>query len=140
MGQTLTVEELLEEFALFDDWNDRFQYIIELGDSLAELPEEFRVDANLVQGCQSRVWLKERVRPGNPPVIEFAADSDSQIVKGLIAILVMLLSGRTAREILQTDIEGVFERLDLKRHLSRSRSNGLSSMIKRIRVLARQHA
>lgn len=140
MGQTLTVEELLEEFALFDDWNDRFQYIIELGDSLAELPEEFRVDANLVQGCQSRVWLKERVRPGNPPVIEFAADSDSQIVKGLIAILVMLLSGRTAREILETDIEGVFERLDLKRHLSRSRSNGLSSMIKRIRVLARQHA
>lgn len=136
MNLQMTVEELLEEFELFDDWSEKYQYIIELGDQLDSFPEEFRVDDNLVQGCQSNVWLVARAKPADPPVIEFLADSDSQIVRGLIAILVMLMSGRTAEEIRDLDVEGLFRKLELQRHLSRSRSNGLNSMIQRIRTLA----
>jgi cysteine desulfuration protein SufE len=135
----MTADELMEEFALFDDWNDRFQYIIELGDQLDTLPDEYRVEENMVQGCQSSVWMVARVHSGDPPTIEFLADSDSQIVRGLIAILMMLMSGRTAQEIQTMDVERVFRGLDLQRHLSRSRSNGLYSMIKRIRELAAQY-
>jgi cysteine desulfuration protein SufE len=90
----------------------------------------------MVQGCQSQVWLVAQMKPGNPPTMELIADSDSQLVRGLIAILVMLLSGKTPQQILSTNIEDVFQRLELQRHLSRSRSNGLHSMIKRIRELA----
>jgi cysteine desulfuration protein SufE len=136
MSASMTVEELLDEFSLFDDWSDKYQYIIELGDQLDPLPDELRVDEHLVQGCQSSVWVVARAKPSDPPVIEFLADSDSQIVRGLIAILVMLLSGRTAEEIQALDVEGLFRKMELQRHLSRSRSNGLHSMIQRIRSLA----
>jgi cysteine desulfuration protein SufE len=136
MPETITAEELLDEFSLFDDWSEKYQYIIELGDQLGEFPEDQRVDTNLVQGCQSNVWLIARTRGSSPPVVEFLADSDSQIVRGLIAILVMLLSGRSAEEIQSMEVERVFEKLELQRHLSRSRSNGLHSMIQRIRTLA----
>jgi sulfur transfer protein SufE len=132
----MTAEELLDEFALFDDWSEKYQYIIELGDQLGEFPEPLRVEDNLVQGCQSNVWLVARTQPSSPPVIEFLADSDSQIVRGLIAILIMLLSGRTAEEIKLMDVESLFQKLELRQHLSRSRSNGLHSMIQRIRTLA----
>jgi cysteine desulfuration protein SufE len=136
----MTADELIEEFSLFDDWHDRFQYIVELGDQLDPLPEEHRIEANLVQGCQSNVWLVARVRDGDPPAIELLADSDSQIVRGLIAILVMLMSGRSPAEIQQLDVESLFKRLELQRHLSRSRSNGLHAMVQRIRQLAAQAA
>ncbi len=132
----LTAAQLIDEFEMFDDWNDRFQYIIELGDQLDPFPEEHRLESNLVQGCQSNVWLVADVVPGDPPRVEFHADSDSQIVRGLIAILVMLLSGKSPEEIAQADVESLFQRLELQRHLSRSRSNGLFSMVKRIRELA----
>jgi cysteine desulfuration protein SufE len=136
MKLRLTAEQLIDEFQMLDNWNERFQYIIELGDQLDPLPEEYRVDDNLVQGCQSQVWMTAQVKPGEPPIVEFLADSDSQLVRGLIAILVMLMSGRNAAEIQAMKIEDVFQRLELQRHLSRSRSNGLHSMIKRIRELA----
>lgn len=136
MTVSMTAEELLDEFSLFDDWSEKYQYIIELGDELGELPEEYRVESNLVQGCQSNVWLVARTKDTSPPVVEFLADSDSQIVRGLIAILVMLMSGRTAEEIQTMGVEQLFEKLELQRHLSRSRSNGLHSMIQRIRSLA----
>jgi cysteine desulfuration protein SufE len=137
--KTVAIEELLDEFADLDTWEDRYRYIIELGDELDDMPAELKVEEHRVQGCVSNVWLVMRVQPGNPPLIVFVADSDSQIVRGLVSILVMLCSGRPAREIAAMDIEGVFDRLELRKHLSRSRSNGLHSMIKRIRALAQQH-
>lgn len=139
MALQMTAAELIDEFALFDDWNEKYQYIIELGDQVSGFPEEHRTEENLVQGCQSNVWLVARLKPGDPPTLEVLADSDSQIVRGLIAILLTLLSGRTPREILDTDVERVFEKLELRRHLSRSRSNGLHSMIKRVRALASEN-
>ncbi|GIW94873.1 MAG: cysteine desulfuration protein SufE [Pirellulaceae bacterium] len=135
----LTPDELIQEFQSFDDWNDRFQYLIELGDQLEPFPEEERRDENLVQGCQSNVWLVARVVDSDPPRMELLADSDSQLVRGLIAILMILLSGKTPQEVLQTDVESVFRQLELQRHLSRSRSNGFHSMVRRIRQLAEQY-
>ena len=134
----MTEAELIEEFESFDDWNDRYRYIIELGDELPEMPAELKTEDTRVQGCQSNVWIVSSAPDSDrPDCIEFIADSDSQIVRGLIAILVMLLSNRTADAILATDVRGLFERMDLKSHLSRSRSNGLHSMIERIHELAK---
>lgn len=137
MQVDLSIDELLEEFSLFEDWNEKYQYLIELGDQLgSDFPDEERIDDNLVQGCQSRVWLITQVGTGEPATVEVLADSDSQIVRGLIVILLVLLSGKSPKEIEQCDVEGVFEQLELIRHLSRSRANGLYSMVKRIRALA----
>lgn len=131
------VDELLSTFDLFDDWEDRYRYIIELGDELEHLPPEYKTEANRVQGCQSNVWMVAQVEPTTPePMIDIEADSDSQIVRGLIAILLKVYSHRTPREILAFDIEGLFERIGLKNHLSRSRANGFFSMVNRIRNIA----
>jgi cysteine desulfuration protein SufE len=133
-----TVEDLVDSFELFDDWEERYLYLIELGDELPAMQPVDHVDENKVDGCLSTVWLVARA-VGDPPVMELSADSDSSLVKGLIAILLRVYSGRRAGEVLQFDIETLFERLDLKQNLSRSRSNGLRSMIRRIRQLAEQH-
>lgn len=138
--KTLTIDELLDEFQDFDHWEDRYRYIIELGEELDEMPAELKTEENRVQGCVSNVWLVMDVQPGDPPRVQFVADSDSQIVRGLVSILLMLCSGRAAQEVVAMDIESVYERLDLRQHLSRSRSNGLHSMIQRIRTLAGQYA
>lgn len=138
--KTATLDELVEDFEFLDTWEDRYQYIIEFGDDLEKMPEALKTEQNRVQGCVSNVWLVLTVQPGDPPLIHFIADSDSQIVRGLVAILLMLCSGRPAREIQAMDIERIFERLELGKHLSRSRSNGLHSMIKRIRRLAEEQA
>jgi cysteine desulfuration protein SufE len=138
--KTVTIEELIDDFEFLDAWEDRYRYIIELGDELEEMPAKLKTEEHRVQGCVSNVWLVIDIRPGDPPTIGFVADSDSQIVRGLVAILVMLCSGLTAREILSMDIENVFDRLELRKHLSRSRSNGFYSMVKRIRRLAEEHA
>jgi cysteine desulfuration protein SufE len=138
--KTVTVEELVDDFEFLGDWEDRYRYIIELGDELEPMPDGLKTDAHRVQGCVSNVWLVMELTEGTPPVIQFVADSDSQIVRGLVAILVMLCSGRTPREILELDIKGVFDRLELQKHLSRSRSNGFRAMIQRIKHLAEQHA
>jgi cysteine desulfuration protein SufE len=137
---TEAVSELLSTFELFDDWEERYRYIIELGDELDPLPAEHKVEENRVQGCQSNVWLIADVQPGDPAVVDLAADSDSQIVRGLIAILMSVYNHRTPQEILAFDIRGLFEKLGLSQHLSRSRANGFFSMVNRIRSIAEQAA
>ena len=133
------IDEITENFALLDDWDDRYRYVIELGRMLEPLPDEARTDANKVQGCASQVWLQTTVRPDGEagPVLDFVGDSDAYIVKGLIAILFALYSGKPAKEILSLDALGLFDRLALREHLTPQRSNGFRSMVERIRSEAR---
>jgi cysteine desulfuration protein SufE len=132
----MTINEILDNFALLDEWDDRYRYIIELGRSLAPLPERARTDANKVQGCASQVWLETSVRPDGPdgPALSFVGDSDAHIVRGLIAILFALYSGKPAKEILALDPFATFDTLGLREHLTPQRSNGLRSMVNRIRA------
>lgn len=133
----MDIEEITENFALLDDWEDRYRYLIELGRLMAPFPEEARIDANKVQGCASQVWLSTKVEPGPEPRLSFVGDSDAHIVKGLIAVLIAFYSGQTARTILDTDAIELFDRFGLREHLTPQRSNGLRSMIERVRADAR---
>lgn len=129
-----TLDEIRDNFAFLDDWDDRMSYVIELGRALPPFPEEARTDANKVRGCASQVWLSTRIeRDGGEPRLVFVGDSDAFIVRGLIAILEAAYSGRPVREILAGDPEAIFDELDLKGHLTAQRSNGLRSMVDRIR-------
>lgn len=133
-----TLQDLLDDFALIDDWEERYRYVIELGRALPGLPDSAKTEDNRVRGCASQVWLETRVaREAGEPVLTFEADSDAHIVRGLIAILLSLYSGRTAREILDVDALGAFEKLGLTEHLTPQRSNGVRSMVERIRRDAR---
>lgn len=125
-------EEIIEEFSMFDDWMDRYGLLIELGNSLKKLDDRYKVENNLIEGCQSRVWLQADLVDGK---IVFGAESDAVIVKGIIALLIKVLSNRTPDEIIDADLYFV-ERIGLKEHLSPTRSNGLVSMIKQIRFYA----
>ena len=138
-NQPMTIEEIIDNFSLLDDWDDRYRYVIELGRNLAPLPEEARSDANKVQGCASQVWLDTKIEPNGKagPVLTFRGDSDAHIVRGLIAILLVLYSGKPARDIVDTDAIAVFERLALREHLTPQRSNGFRSMVERIKSDAR---
>jgi cysteine desulfuration protein SufE len=133
------IDEITDNFALLDDWDDRYRYVIELGRALPPLPDAARTDANKVQGCASQVWLQTTVRPDGEggPVLSFLGDSDAHIVKGLIAILFALYSGKHAKEILALDALGLFDQLALREHLTPQRSNGFRSMVERIRAEAR---
>jgi len=135
----MTIAEIIENFSLLDEWDDRYRYVIELGRSLAPLDERDRSDANKVQGCASQVWLATTVRPNGQegPVLSFIGDSDAHIVRGLIAILLTIYSGKHARDILATDAVALFERLGLREHLTPQRSNGFRSMVERIKSDAR---
>ena len=124
--------EIIEEFGLFDDWMDRYQYLIDLGRRLPEFPDELRTDEHRIRGCQSQVWFVPEKRDGR---LYFQAISDAAIVSGLIALLLRLYSGREPRDILDTPPDFV-EALELQSHLSPTRSNGLSSMLKAIRGFA----
>ena len=137
--KAMTIDEIIENFALLDEWDDRYRYVIELGRSLAPLNERDRRDANKVQGCASQVWLATTVQPNGQggPVLSFVGDSDAHIVRGLIAILFVIYSGKQAREILATDAVALFERLGLREHLTPQRSNGFRSMVERIKSDAR---
>ncbi len=132
----MTIEQLIEDFEFLEDWEDRYQEIIDLGKKLPGLPDEYKTEAYRVRGCVSQVWLVPRVSDADPRVISFEADSDAHIVRGLVAILLMIYSGKTAGDILEVDIQRIFNRLDLTSHLSPSRSNGFQAMIKRIRSIA----
>ena len=133
------IEEIFDNFALLDEWDDRYRYLIELGRQLPPLATEAHSDANKVQGCASQVWLDTVVRGNGAggPVLTFEGDSDAHIVRGLIAILFAVYSGRSARDILSTDAVATFERLGLREHLTPQRSNGFRSMVERIRTDAR---
>ncbi|MDU1892437.1 MAG: SufE family protein [Dysgonomonas sp.] len=125
-------DEIIEEFSMFDDWMDRYALLIELGNSLEKLDDKYKVENNLIEGCQSRVWLQADYEDGK---IVFRAESDAVIVKGIIALLIKVLSGRTPDEIIDADLYFV-DRIGLREHLSPTRSNGLVSMIKQIRFYA----
>ena len=133
------IDEIIENFALLDEWDDRYRYLIELGRQLPTLAADAHSDANKVQGCASQVWLDTSVRPNGAtgPILTFEGDSDAHIVRGLIAILFAMYSGRSAKDILSTDAVATFERLGLREHLTPQRSNGFRSMVERIRTDAR---
>ena len=135
---TTTIDDIIDNFALLDDWDDRYRYVIELGRTLAPLPVDLRNDANKVQGCASQVWLLTHVKPSGSsgPVLSFEGDSDAHIVRGLIAILFALYSGKSARDILTTDALALFDSIGLRENLTPQRSNGLRSMVERIRTEA----
>ena len=135
----VTIDEIMDNFSLLDAWEDRYRYVIELGRSLEPLPDAARTEAHKVQGCASQVWLSTDVRLNDEagPVLNFVGDSDAHIVRGLIAILFALYSGRHAREILSVDALALFDRMGLREHLTPQRSNGLRSMVERIRAEAR---
>ena len=135
----MTIDEIIENFSLLDQWDDRYRYVIELGHTLDPLPVSAHVEANKVQGCASQVWLITRVKPNGSggPLLQFVGDSDAHIVRGLIAILFALYSGKSAREILAIDAIALFDRLGLRENLTPQRSNGLRSMVDRIRTEAR---
>lgn len=124
--------EIIEEFSVFEDWMDKYEYIIELGKSVPMIDESQKRETNLIKGCQSRVWLSSEYRDGK---IFFAADSDAIITKGIISLLVRVFNGRTPQEILSSDFSFV-ERIGLKDNLSPTRANGLVSMIKQIQNYA----
>lgn len=130
------INEILDNFELLEEWDDRYRYIIELGRGLAPLPDGARTDSNKVQGCASQVWLQTDIRPNGPdgPALTFVGDSDAHIVRGLIAILFALYSGKPAKEILSLDPFATFDQLGLREHLTPQRSNGLRSMVNRIRA------
>jgi cysteine desulfuration protein SufE len=134
----MTIDEITENFAVLDEWDDRYRYVIELGRTLSPFPEAARTETNKVQGCASQVWLTTDIENGaGGPILQFRGDSDAHIVRGLIAILFAIYSGRPARDILRLDALDLFDRLDLRAHLTPQRSNGLKSMVGRIREEAR---
>ncbi len=125
-------KEIIEEFSVFDDWMDKYGYLIELGNELNELDPKDKNDQNLIKGCQSRVWLVAEINNGK---VNFKGESDAVIVKGLVALLLRVVSGRTPKEILENELHFIDD-LGLKQHLSPTRSNGLLAMIKQIRLYA----
>lgn len=134
------IDELVETFEFLDDWEQRYAYLIDLGRKLPPMDDADKTDATRVRGCQSTVWMVSRLNPGDPPTIEFLADSDAHIVKGLIAVLQHIYSGRPASFIERYDAADVFRRLGLEEHLSPTRRTGLHAMVKRIKALAAQPA
>lgn len=129
-----TQDEIIEEFEGLTDWMDRYAYIIELGNTLTEFPEDLKTPQNLIEGCQSRVWID--AKRGDNGRIEFKADSDALIVKGIVALLMRVLNDRTPDEILDADLYFI-EKIGLKDHLSPTRSNGLVAMVKQINNYAK---
>jgi cysteine desulfuration protein SufE len=134
-----TINEIVDNFTLLEQWDDRYRYVIELGRTLPPLPENTHSEANKVRGCVSQVWLVTHVKPDGTagPFLTFDGDSDAHIVRGLIAILLALYSGKSAREILGTDALALFDRIGLRENLTPQRSNGLRAMVERIQVEAK---
>lgn len=137
----MTIDELAENFSLFDDWEDRYRYIIDLGKKMDPLPEEAKVSANKVEGCMSQVWLTHSSEGDGPEaVLHFQADSDAHIVRGLLAVLLILFSGKTAGDILGIDADAELAKLDLDQHISPNRRNGVASVVKTIQMVAKAQA
>ena len=134
----MTIDEIRDNFELLEDWDDRYRYVIELGRTLEPLPEAEHSPENKVQGCVSQVWLSKQLeRNAKGAVLKYRGDSDAHIVRGLIAIVLTLYSGRTPEEILETNALDVFDEFGFRQHLTPQRSNGLRSMVERIRNDAR---
>jgi cysteine desulfuration protein SufE len=135
-----TIDEIRENFELLEDWDDRYRYVIELGRTLRPMPEAEHSAANKVQGCASQVWLSKTIErnAAGEVLLKYLGDSDAHIVRGLISILLTLYSGHTPQQILATDAIGIFDEFGFREHLTQQRSNGLRSMVERIRSDARQ--
>lgn len=129
------IDDIIENFTLLEEWDDRYRYVIELGRALPPLPESEHTEANKVRGCASQVWLITHVKKDGAggPILTFEGDSDAHIVRGLVAILVATYSGKHAQEILATDALALFDRIGLRDGLTPQRSNGVRSMVERIR-------
>ncbi|MBP1617821.1 MAG: Fe-S metabolism protein SufE [Bacteroidetes bacterium] len=127
-----TQDEIVEEFSIFDDWMDKYAYLIELGNALLPLDNRYKTQSNLIEGCQSRVWIQASYENG---VIHFDAESDAVIVKGIVALLLRVLSDRTPDDIINSDLYFI-DKIGLKEHLSPTRSNGLVSMVKQMKLYA----
>jgi cysteine desulfuration protein SufE len=134
----MQLAELQETFSFFDTWEDKYRFVIDLGRDLPQLQEADRVDANLIRGCQSQVWMVATY-DDDSNTLNFRIDSDAHIVRGLIAIVLAAYSGRSPSEIIEFDIENLFEELQLLQHLSPTRGNGLRAMVARIRDVAHEH-
>ncbi len=133
----MTIDQIIEDLEFLDDWEDRYRHIIDLGKGLEPLPEAVRTEANKVRGCASQVWLDTSVSrsgSGGEPVLHFRADSDAHIVKGLIRVILAIYGDHSAKEILRTDAGAIFQRIGLDQHLTPQRSNGVRSMVERIKT------
>ena len=133
----MTLDELLDTFEFFDDWEDKYRFIIDLGKELPGLPDADKTDAHLIRGCQSQVWLTYE---STDEQLAFNMDSDAHIVRGLIAVVLIAIQNRSAADIQQLDIEEIFSQLDLLAHLSVTRGNGLRAMVSRVKEVARGYA
>jgi len=127
------LETLIEDFALFDDWEDRYRYLIDLGRKLPTMDESLKTESSLVKGCTSRVWMTTKIEDN---ILTFQADSDAHIVRGLVAILHQIYNGKTLEDIRDTDIESGFAKIGLNQNLSPNRRNGFFAMVEKLRVLA----
>lgn len=137
MADSAEFEEIVDNFELFDDWEDRYRYVIELGRSMPPLPDDEKTPETKVDGCVSQVWLVPEIRSnGGGDALYFQGDSDAMIVRGLAAIILVALNGKAPRDLLATDIDELFEQLDLFRHISPTRGNGLRAMVGKIRDTA----
>ncbi|WP_221797476.1 SufE family protein [Oceanobacter mangrovi] len=132
-GTDITVEDVLDTLGFFDDWEERYKYIIDLGKQLPAMPEEKKTEQYLIRGCQSQVWIDSTIVDGK---LVLEADSDAQIVKGLLGMVLTAYNGKTPADALAFDIEGYFAEIDLIKHLSPTRGNGIRAMVQRIRELA----
>ena len=133
----MTLDELLDTFEFFDDWEDKYRFIIDLGKELSGLPDTDKTDDHLIRGCQSQVWLTYE---STDEQLRFNMDSDAHIVRGLIAVVLIAIQNRSAADIQQLDIEEIFSQLDLLAHLSVTRGNGLRAMVSRVKEVARGYA
>lgn len=134
-GNTITTEDIVDTLSFFDNWQDRYKYIISLGKELPPMEEHLRTEERIVKGCQSQVWID---CGGDTNQLNFNADSDAHIVRGLLGVVLAAYNGKSAQQAVDFDIEGYFQQLDLIKHLSPSRGNGLKSMVKRIQHFAQQ--
>lgn len=134
-GTDISIEDLIDTLSFFDNWEDRYRYIIELGKQITPQNDDFKLDERLIKGCQSQVWM-DCQKDGDR--LFFIVDSDAHIVKGLLGVVLIAYNGKTSAEVLDFDIEAYFSQLDLIKHLSPTRGNGLRSMVKRIQAFAAQ--
>lgn len=139
LGTKTTLEDVLDAFEFLDDWEERYAYIVDLGKQLPAFPDEARIEENYVHGCQSQVWLIHHYDEDSGKLF-LLIDSDAIIVRGLAAIILVALNGKTPRDLLATDIDELFEQLDLFRHISPTRGNGLRAMVGKIRDIAAAEA
>jgi len=135
---SMTIEELIEEFDDLSDWADQCEVLIDMGRELPDMPPELKTEESKVHGCQSNVWMVASVSDDEGRTIKLTADSDAMIVRGLLTVILMAYSGRTAQEINDTDIKAIFSRLGLDRHLSTARKNGLGGMVNRVQTIAKE--